>query len=35
MLKLKLQFFGYLMHRANSLKRTLKLGTISGWKRRG
>ena len=34
MLKLKLQFFGYLMQRANSLKNTLMLGKIEG-KRRG
>ena len=38
MLKLKLQYFGYLMHRTNSLGRTLMLGKIeskrrSGWKR--
>ena len=35
MLKMKLQYFGHLMQRANSLKKTLMLGTISGWKRRG
>ena len=35
MLKLKLQYFGYLMQRANSLKKTLMLGKIEGGKRRG
>ena len=35
MLKLKLQYFGHLMRRANSLERTLKLGKIEGRKRRG
>jgi len=35
MLKLKLQYFGYLMQRANSLKKTLMLGKIEGRKRRG
>ena len=35
MLKLKLQYFGHLMGRANSLKRTLMLGKIEGKKRRG
>ena len=34
MLKLKLQYFGYLMRRANSLEKTLLLGKIEG-KRRG
>ena len=34
MLKLKLQFFGYLMQRAESLKKTLMLGKIEG-KRKG
>ena len=33
-LKLKLQYFGHLMQRANSLERTLMLGKIEG-KRRG
>ena len=28
--KLKLQYFGYLMQRANSLEKTLMLGTIKG-----
>ena len=35
MLKLKLQYFGYLMRRADSLKKTLMLGNIEGKKRRG
>ena len=35
MLKLKLQFFGHLMHRANSLEMTLMLGMIEGKRRRG
>ena len=35
MLKLKLQYFGYLMQRANSLERTLILGKIEGKRRRG
>ena len=35
MLKLKLQYFGYLMQRANSLKKTLMLGKIDGRRRRG
>ena len=34
MLKLKLQYFGHLMQRANSLEKTLMLGNIEG-KRRG
>jgi len=34
MLKLKLQYFGHLMQRANSLEKTLILGKIEG-KRRG
>ena len=34
MLKLKLQYFGYLMRRADSLKKTLMLGKIEGKKRR-
>ena len=34
MLKLKLQYFGYLMPRADSLEKTLLLGKIEG-KRRG
>ena len=35
MLKLKLQYFGHLMHRANSLERTLMLAKIKGERRRG
>ena len=35
MLKLKLQYFGYLMQRADSLEKTLMLGKIEGKKRRG
>ena len=35
MLKLKLQYFGYLMQRANSLEKTQMLGKIEGIKRRG
>ena len=35
MLKLKLQYFGYLMRRINSLQKTLILGGIGGRKRRG
>ena len=34
-LKLKLQFFGYLMRRADSLEKTLMLGKIEGRRRRG
>ena len=34
-LKLKLQYFGYLMQRANSLEKTLMLGKIDGKSRRG
>ena len=35
MLKLKLQYFGHLMRRANSLEKTLMLGKIEGGWRRG
>ena len=35
MLKLKLQYFGHLMRRPNSLEKTLKLGKIEGIRRRG
>ena len=35
MLKLKLQYFGHLMQRADSLERTLMLGKIEGRRRRG
>ena len=34
MLKLKLQYFGHLMGRANSLEKTLMLGKINGKRRR-
>ena len=33
MLKLKLQYFGYLMQRVDSLEKTLMLGGIWGWRR--
>ena len=33
--KLKLQYFGYLMQRANSLEKTLMLGTIKGRRKNG
>ena len=35
MLKLKLQYFGHLMHRADSFEKTLTLGKIEGRRRRG
>ena len=35
MLKMKLQYFGHLMWRADSLEKTLMLGTIKGTRRRG
>ena len=35
MLKLKLQYFGHLMRRVDSLEKTLRLGGIGGRKRRG
>ena len=35
MLKLKFQYFGHLMRRANSLEKTLKLGKTEGRRRRG
>ena len=35
MLKLKLQYFGYLMQRVDSLERTLMMGRIGGRRRRG
>ena len=35
MLKLKLQYFGHLMRRADSLEKTLTLGAIEGRRRRG
>ena len=35
MLKLKVQYFGHLMQRADSLEKTLMLGKIEGRRRRG
>ena len=35
MLKLKLQYFGYLIQRTDSLEKTLMLGKIEGGRRRG
>ena len=35
MLKLRLQYFGHLMRRANSLEKTLILGQIEGGRKRG
>ena len=35
MLKLKLQYFGHLMRRVDSLEKTLMLGGIGGWRGRG
>ena len=35
MLRLKLQYFGHLMRRVNSLKKTLMLGGIGGRRKRG
>ena len=35
MLRLKLQYFGHLMRRADSLEKTLMLGRIEGGRRRG
>ena len=35
MLKLKLQYFGYLMRRVDSLEKTLMLGKVEGRRRRG
>ena len=35
MLRLKLQYFGYLMQRVDSLEKTLMLGGIGGRRRRG
>ena len=34
-LKLKLQYFGHLMRRVDLLEKTLMLGGIGGWRRRG
>ena len=33
--KAKLQYFGHLMQRVDSLEKTLMLGRIGGWRRRG
>jgi len=33
MLKLRLQYFGHLMQRTDSLRKTLMLGKIEGWRR--
>ena len=35
MVKLKLQYFGHLKRRADSLEKTMMLGKIEGWRRRG
>ena len=35
MLKLKVQYFGHLMRRTDSLEKTLMLGKIEGWRRKG
>ena len=35
MLKLKLQYFGHQMQRTDSFEKTLMLGRIEGWRRRG
>ena len=35
MLKLKLQHFGHLMRRVDSLEKTMMLGGVGGWRRRG
>ena len=35
LLKLKLQYFGRLVQRAGSLEKTLMLGKIEGWRRKG
>ena len=35
MLKLKLQYFGHVMQRTNSLEKTVRLGKIEGGRRRG
>ena len=35
MLKLKLQYFGHLVQRIDSFEKTLMLGKIEGWRRRG
>ena len=35
MLKLKLQYFGHLIRRTDSFEKTLMLGKVEGWRRRG
>ena len=35
MLKLKLQYFGHLIRRADSFEKTLMLGKVEGWRKRG
>ena len=35
MLRLKLRYFGHLMQRTDSLEKTLLVGKIEGWRRRG
>ena len=35
MLKLKLQYFGHLMQRVDLLEKTLMLGGVEGWRKRG
>ena len=35
MLRLKLQYFGHLMQRTDSLEKTLMLGKTQGWRKRG
>ena len=35
MLQLKLQYFGHLIQRTDSLEKTLMLGKVEGWRRRG
>ena len=35
MLKLKLQYFGQLIQRTDSLEKTLMLGKVEGWRKRG
>ena len=35
MLKLRLQYFGHCMRKVDSLEKTLMLGGIGGWRRRG
>ena len=35
MMKLKLQYFGHLIQRIDSLEKALMMGKIEGWRRRG